>query len=341
MVSPCSGDKADFWSCFAGLPTLDLPFVDGFRLRTYWGAFEPQPGVRNWTNFDSVIAKAKAKGKFLGIHFAAGRSTLPWVYDTSPTCTRFPVDPVGDPGQPYMPVPWQPGYLSKFKAFVSEWGARYDAEPTLRYVVITGCMQNCELYFSQTAVDDAKWQTQAVADGYADKSIAFSFAARQIIDAFLAAFPTTCVLWTTATGPWFDKNLGATVRAEIEQYGLTTYPNHFGIMKASAHAVLPENRKPKAPKVSYPFGSQEVVGSTNTAKNFYQPDNPNPPPPDQPVDDMLQQANVESRQYVEIYQDDLTVTSPTVLTSGRALLLANLTAQLPPLPKAPTLFGPT
>ena len=40
-----------------------------------------------------------------------------------------------------MPTPWETAYADQWLAFVKAFGARYDANPALAYVVITGFMQ--------------------------------------------------------------------------------------------------------------------------------------------------------------------------------------------------------
>ena len=40
-----------------------------------------------------------------------------------------------------VPIPWETAYPDQWLAFVKAFGARYDANPALAYVVITGFMQ--------------------------------------------------------------------------------------------------------------------------------------------------------------------------------------------------------
>ena len=72
-----------------------------------------------------------------------------WVYVGSPTVYKFFVD-VSDDNQAENatePFPWDLNYLAKWKTFVAAFGAKYDGNPTVRYVVMAGMQQFVQLFF--------------------------------------------------------------------------------------------------------------------------------------------------------------------------------------------------
>jgi hypothetical protein len=62
---------------------------------------------------------------------------------------------LGAPDEGIMPVPWDPIYKSQWKTFVAAFGAKYDSNPQLRYVVMTGFQQVAECYLARTPEDMA------------------------------------------------------------------------------------------------------------------------------------------------------------------------------------------
>jgi hypothetical protein len=140
-----------------GNPALALPYVDGFRLKSTWAAIQPDTTGNpildsqnyDWSELDSAIALAAANGKFVGISVGAGVFTPNWVYTGSPTVYKYFVD-VSDDNQAENatePFPWDVNYLDKWKTFVAAFGAKYDGNPTVRYVVMAGMQQFVQLFF--------------------------------------------------------------------------------------------------------------------------------------------------------------------------------------------------
>jgi hypothetical protein len=140
-----------------GNPALDLPYVDGFRLKSSWAAIQPDttgnPAIDSvnydWSELDDAIAQAAAHGKFVGISVGAGVFVPNWVYVGRPTVYKYFVD-VSDDNQAENatePFPWDLNYLDKWKTFIAAFGAKYDGNPTVRYVVMAGMQQFVQLFF--------------------------------------------------------------------------------------------------------------------------------------------------------------------------------------------------
>ena len=140
-----------------GNPALDLPYIDGFRLKSSWAAIQPDttgnPAIDSvnydWSELDGAIAQAAAHGKFVGISVGAGVFVPNWVYVGRPTVYKYFVD-VADDNQAENatePFPWDLNYLDKWKTFIAAFGAKYDGNPTVRYVVMAGMQQFVQLFF--------------------------------------------------------------------------------------------------------------------------------------------------------------------------------------------------
>jgi hypothetical protein len=144
-----------------GNPTLPLSYIDGERIRTNWITIQPDttgnPVIDSqnydWEWLDTQIAIAAANGKYIGLSIGAGIYTPSWAYVGSPTVYRFVLD-VSDDDEienGFQPFPWDLNYLSKWKTFVAAFGAKYDGNPTVRYIVMTGMQQFNQLFFIKNA----------------------------------------------------------------------------------------------------------------------------------------------------------------------------------------------
>jgi Matrixin len=144
-----------------GNPTLSLPYVDGERLRAAWNSIQPDTTGNplidsqnyDWAELDNSIALAAANGKYVGLSVGAGVFTPNWVYAGSPTVYKYFLD-VADDDQTENgtePFPWDLNYLPKWEAFIAALGARYDGNPTVRYVVMAGMQQFNQLFFIKNA----------------------------------------------------------------------------------------------------------------------------------------------------------------------------------------------
>jgi hypothetical protein len=126
-----------------------------------------------------------------------------------------------------MPLPWDEAFLDPWLAFIRRLGARYDSNPTLGYVVISGLGQNIETYMAQTPRD---YERLTALGGAA----AWKRAAKKIISAYAEAFPTT-PFFITAAKP-FHTDEGLAALQHVVDWGVTSYPGRFGIMNASLNA---------------------------------------------------------------------------------------------------------
>jgi hypothetical protein len=271
------------------------PFVDGIRLRTCWNVVQPQSNTYNWSTIDQALSLAAQYGKRVGVSIAAGIATPQWVYDNGATKYQL-LDGSGNS----MPVPWEPAYYDQWLAFVRTFGTRYDTNPALAYVIITGFMQTNGMFLAE-GVDEANLASNAVQAGYPDLSTAYLFAAESITSAIMDAFPTTaCILTLQPPFPDLDALQGT-----VKHWGVATYPGRFGTMNNGLVAVPAPHPSPPPP-APYPFGYQMTCSATIDPARLYRDPDPVPmPPPPIPLQDALENGVSLGGQYVEVYKTDL------------------------------------
>jgi hypothetical protein len=120
---------------------LDNPSIDGIALYTNWDTVERQKGIFDWSWIDNVVAQAAAHHKKVSLGITAGADTPAWVYADGATAFDFTwrehwgFTPCS---RQRMPVPWDPVFLSRWKEFVDALGVRYNSNPNVSLVHITG-----------------------------------------------------------------------------------------------------------------------------------------------------------------------------------------------------------
>ena len=167
---------------------LANPNVSGLSVRVSWAALEPSPGVYDWRRIDDAIARARAAGKLAMIRILAGIYTPDWVLAQVPTLTFSGADCYNAattyPSQVTMPIPWNATFLSLWTRLVGALGARYDGNPTLYSMQMSGGGFIGEMTLP---TDVQKWLDA----GYTDAKYVGAW--DTIVDSFRRAFPTTPV----------------------------------------------------------------------------------------------------------------------------------------------------
>jgi hypothetical protein len=120
---------------------LQNPNVDGIALRTSWDALEPAEGGFNWSLLDGEVGRARTHHKHISLSVEAGFHTPAWVFAAGAAAFYLVWDkPWGPPlcSQQRIPVPWDPVYVSKWQDFIVQLGRRYESQPALSNVKLTG-----------------------------------------------------------------------------------------------------------------------------------------------------------------------------------------------------------
>jgi hypothetical protein len=297
------------------------PHIDGVRLRTSWQVLEPQKGTYDWSYIDQALSLGNQNQKQVGFSVAAGVYSPTWVYTNG--ATKYTL---ADGSGNSMPLPWDTAFQNQWLPFIRALGARYDGNPALAYVCPTGFMQVCVMYLAKTTADDTAMNQLAVQAGYSSSEDAFVQAAKKILTTFMESFPTTPVILNPVP-PLLTNGMEA--QSAVKNFGLDTYPGHFGVMYPSLRATRAPH-KPSPGPLSYPKGFQMICVATDVQELYGNPSPPYNPPVPTPLLDALANANSLQGQFVEVYGADLTNDSNVpALTSERPLLKKNLPVQAP------------
>jgi uncharacterized repeat protein (TIGR01451 family) len=205
-------------------PSWTNPNLDGMRIRPDWIDVQPAAATFDWSSIDEIIDLGAQHGKFIGLSVTAGVVTPQWVYDAG--AIKYHLQ---DGSGFSMPIPWDDPFMTRWSAFVRAMGQRYDGNPKLGYVVMSGFGQEIETSLAGTDAD-RDWIN---AHGGLPSWI---MAAKQIIALYAEAFPTT-PFFITAANPFGLNNVeGLLALQQFIEWGVATYPGRFGIMNATLNA---------------------------------------------------------------------------------------------------------
>lgn len=304
---------------------LNMTHFGGFRLRTGWEDIQPKLGAYKWDYIDKVLADCRAHGKKLGLGVAAGvASPNPetWSVGGAEKFTLAPDDISIEKQEPDMNIPFDPKFQALWFPFIDAMGARYDANPDLGYVVVSGLMQLMENRLVMTAGDLARMEDAAHRYGFASFSVAWQDAAQKTVTRFCAAFPTTQVMLTTATvapNGIKDNDL-------LTKWAKPQFPGQFGTMTAGCHALLPPYPVP-GELSTFPKGDQPISAAADTTRFYKVPPVPFPTDP-KPIVDLYGNAAGKSDMYLETYMADVKKSvNFQAIIDGNKLLVANAAGQ--------------
>lgn len=293
-------------------PSWNNSNIDGMRLRPAWEDVQRSAGNFDWSSIDDLLSLGTQHGKTMGLSVGAGIFSPNWVYDAG--ATKYKLQ---DGSGESMPLPWDSVFQTKWLAFVRAMGQRYDSNPALGYIVISGLGQNVETYLAQTAADERALEALGGPD-------AWVAAAKKIISAYADAFPTT-PFFITAGRP-FTTDAGLLALQEVIEWGVDTYPGRFGLMNATLNAnsstVYYPNLAIKTYYETQPTGFQTLCSEAADPGRL-----------GGTLNQALTKGVSLGAKFLEVYQLDADDSSnQTVLKNQGDALKANMA----PAPKAPT-----
>jgi hypothetical protein len=233
----------------ADQPELNDPNIYGISWRFRWAKIEPAEGQYNWSPVDHAMAITSKAGKKVMLRLTAGISSPEWVYrggakpfDFRNTDLRHPEN---HPPDMRMPVPWDEVYLAKWEAFVQAFGKRYNGNPTIYSIQMTGGGYIGEMNLPKAF---AKWEQV----GYSDDKLIGAW--KRIIDTYQRAFPDT------PTNLDINEPLGnrSKVLGPVVSYVLAKYPRKVYLQQNGLRADLP--RDDHIRRILREAASQTLVG---------------------------------------------------------------------------------
>src|SRR5438094_6176262 len=202
---------------------------DGVRWKVRWSDIETIPDTYTWQYLDDAVALAAANNKKCGISINAGKDCPAWLYAAPYNAQSYVMqDTPGAIGRT-IPVPGDPVFMARWQKFITDFGARYDSNPAVSYVIIAGIGNHDEWDIAPGPLDTAALgSTQAEVDAWKSSSM-------QIIDFYMSAFPSTTVMGLPVA-PFNPLNAAedpATSMREVSDYAANTYNCHFAYSVAT------------------------------------------------------------------------------------------------------------
>src|SRR5437763_8679854 len=231
---------------------------DGVRWKLRWSDVEATPDTYTWQYLDNAVALAAANKKKCGISINAGKDCTAWLYAAPYNAQSYTTqDTPGAIGRA-IPVPGDPVFMTRWQKFITDFGARYDSNPAVSYVIIAGIGNHDEWDIAPGPLDTAALaSTQAEVDAWKSSS-------KQIIDFYMSAFPTTTVMGLPV--PPFDPSNAAedplTSMRDVSDYAANTYNCHFCYSVAPLQSSTTRSNYPPANELFLHWTTNPTHGET-------------------------------------------------------------------------------
>jgi hypothetical protein len=158
----------------ASLPKI----VGGVSWIFGWNQIETAPGVYNWSAVDAAIAASSGSGRKTMLRIDGGATSPSWVPDQ----LTFSFQSMGPQGEQTVTMPrtWTSTYLDDFTTFIKAYGARYNSNPAVTRIEMTGGGYQGEMALPQ-------WPGW-IGAGYTDPLMTSAW--ETLISTYKAAFPS-------------------------------------------------------------------------------------------------------------------------------------------------------
>ncbi|MGZ8143870.1 MAG: beta-galactosidase, partial [Methylosarcina sp.] len=215
---------------------LNSNYINGVALQVGWRDVQPEEGKYDWSQIDSFINMAKHANKRITLHLLPLRPPQ-WVFDAGAEPFTFTIRVPGNPRQgdevtEY--VPWDPVFLKKWTTLVEQFGARYNAEPSIFAISVTAPAPEMMLpgSFPPHGESFRRLQEMYNRDAYLS-------AWRQMIDVYQRAFPAKPKF--VAPGIVLED---AYFADEVLEYASNKFGNKLWVFSAGLKATRPSRFPP-------------------------------------------------------------------------------------------------
>lgn len=199
-----------------------------------WKSLQPQLATHDWSLLDAALKISDQTGGvpmglsvYCGTDEARASSFSPsWLWSAG--AQKFTYSSASGVSG-FMALPWDPIFQREWKAFISALGARYDGDPRLSYITLTGLGHGVETYVGggDTARIERMFPIQVGGQTFKTAGSAWLWAAEQIIGYWLSSFPTTTIF--TAFGKPFEDASGQDALRSIGDWVIGNSPSRaFG-----------------------------------------------------------------------------------------------------------------
>src|SRR5437773_1367663 len=231
---------------------------DGVRWLLRWSDVEANPDIYTWQYLDDAVAWAAANNKRCGISINAGKDCPAWLYAAPYNAQSYIMQDTSGAIVLKIPVPGGMVFMSRWQKFITDFGARYDSNPAVSYIIITGIGNHDEWNIAPGMLDTAALgSTQAQVNTWKSAS-------KQIIDFYMSAFPNTTVMGLPK--PPFNPSNAAedplTSMREVSDYAANTYNCHFAYSIAPLQSSTTTSNYPPANELFLHWTTNPTHGET-------------------------------------------------------------------------------
>ncbi|MBY0358777.1 MAG: beta-galactosidase [Candidatus Obscuribacterales bacterium] len=232
---------------------LQTKYCNGLSALIPWKTLEPGEEKYDWTTIDKLLELCQKNKKTLILRVSTCGIDLPtadekissdtpqWVFESGAKSIKY-IDKNGNTH--LMPVFWDQTYLAAFSNFISEMGSRYDMNPLIHSVGITGGGFGGGTSLvptvlagqkgSKTDNNESGFRTDDQIEDYMRKDL--SMTQKQIVDhwkyvadLFPQAFPNTSL--NLAINPPTPNRAGEDALDEISDYLVYRYGQHVYVTR--------------------------------------------------------------------------------------------------------------
>lgn len=247
VVKPGDTNKLDYIT-----ELLAKPYINGVSIAYSWQDLEPTEDTFKWESIDQILAACAKNNKTAIIRISTcGMDQSPevsdtpkWVFDGGAKSLTY----TGVDGKPHqMPVFWDTTYLANWDNFLSELGARYDKNPNIHSIGITGggilggngVMPNTlPAYQGKSVASELKTQADGLAEtlkkehGMSQRQLEQH--GKYMIDLFAKSFPTARLNFDL--DPQTHNRMGQDSLDEISDYAIRRYGQRIFLTRLNADA---------------------------------------------------------------------------------------------------------
>ena len=215
---------------------LKNPAVSGITLRERWKNLEPKDGRYDFSRIDKTIALAGKSGKNVQMILVPGLYSPEWLLKKISSCDSFtgsadcgkitttvPYGP-GNKDTAELPLAWNPIYKQEWKNFLQEVANKYNSEPRVVSVSITGPTSVSAEMSMPEENNINKWNKilglfYAANDPHYNSNLVFVEEWRNAIDNFARIFQGKTLVLTMGSGlPNFYKGASGDAKDQIVAY---------------------------------------------------------------------------------------------------------------------------
>lgn len=237
------------------------PVINGVYIIQHWNLIEPMEGQYEFERLDRLIGLIRRHGRYYKLAIAPGIYTPEWLYEkgaqafetkgSNPARVNIYNKPVK------IPVPWDPVYLTSYRAILEKVAERYRKDPSFRAVTMTAAtFMSPEWHLPHSAEDRRHWREMG------DFTVKLAKVWQDGIDQFAKLFPRQILVLEASSYPVGEQALGDS----IVGYGARSYPGRFAVQINQLTGRFDQlNRPTYAKLLAYRerYGDDIIIGLQN------------------------------------------------------------------------------